>query len=225
MANMNNHPFNIDLVLLPSLISSSSNPLKKIKQSNRYGNLLDLLSTNNKNEQILNSSSFTVSLQSVSNEDFKHLKKLIRSSLWPIDDQIRRQLWINICTITRIIQRNQSSMIVNTHCASKSNQWPKFIDRNNLCFYHLNPSTGHAILQNILSSFALHHPDLTYCPSIQPIAAILLHYHHENEVLYILNRLLNENWLCGGTYLQWEAYAAVLEKLLRIFYVCSLKGK
>lgn len=220
MANMNNHPFNIDLVLLPSLISSSSNPSKKIKQSNRYGNLL---SANNQNEQIFNpnSSSFTVSLQTVSNEDFKQLKIVIRSSFWPIDDPIRRGLWMNICTITR----NQSSMIVNIHCGSKSNQWPKFLDRNNLCFYHLNPSTGHAILQNILSSFALHHPDLTYCPSIQPIAAVLLHYHHENEVLYILNRLLNENWLCGGTYLQWEAYAAVLEKLLRIFYVCLMKGK
>lgn len=220
------HPFNNDLVLFQSLISSTDQR-KKIKSSNRYANLLDLLETNNSNEQIFNSKSlsFTVSLQRISKEDFRKLKILIRSTLWPIDHLIRRYLWMNICTISRITDRNPSSILVNTQCASKSNQWPKFIDRNNLCFYHLNPSTGHAILQNILSSFALHHPDLTYCPSIQPLAALLLHYHHENQVLYILNRLLNENSLCGGTYLQWEAYAAVLEKLLRSFYVGSVNRK
>ena len=222
MANRNtSNPFHTEAILLQSIVQSS-NPLIKIKQSSRDVNLIEFLSRNNTNEQILNShsSSFSVPSNTVSKEDFKRLKNLIRTSFWPIDHPIRRQLWMNISTITRTSNRHQSSMILNTHLSSKSNRWPKFIDMNNLCFYHLNSSTGQKILQNILLSFAIHHPDVTYCPPLEPIAALLLHYHQENEVLYILNRLLKENWLYGGTYLQWEAVGGVLEKLLRRFYVC-----
>jgi hypothetical protein len=103
--------------------------------------------------------------------------------------------------------------------SSQYNQWPKFVDTTNLCFYHLSEPTGHSLLQRILLTFALHHPDVTYCPALEPFSALLLHYHNENEVLYLLNRLLIKNWLCGWTHLQWKADCNVFKKLLRLYYV------
>lgn len=238
MANSNNHPFNIDVISIDSIVQSGnqlSYQQQKIEQNHQYKNIIDLLSLENTNDQIVNSndSSFSVALHSITGDDFNRLKYLIRSILWPIDHSIRRQLWMNISTLTRMNsskKKHHSSQIalttisviidnnLNSH-SFKYNQWPKFVDTNKLCFFYLTESTGYALLQRILLSFAIHHPDVTYCPILQPFSAILLHYHNENEVLYILNRLLVKNWLCGETYLQWTAYCNVFQKLLRHFYV------
>jgi hypothetical protein len=115
-----------------------------------------------------------------------------------------------------IIENNLNSV------SSKYNHWPKFVDTTNLCFYHLNEPTGRPLLQCILLTFALHHPDVTYCPTLEPFSALLLHYHNEHEVLYLLNRFLVKAWLCGVTRLQWEANCNVFKKLLKLYYVCQI---
>jgi len=104
--------------------------------------------------------------------------------------------------------------------SSKLNQWPNFVDQTNLCFYHLTDTTGRLILQRILFTFALHHPDLTYCPALEPFSSLLLHYFDEHEVLYLINRLLIKHWLCGETRLQWEANSNVFKRLLKTYFVC-----
>jgi hypothetical protein len=246
MANGNSHPFNSDVIAVDSIVQTqnqlSHQQQRNIQKHRRHKDLIDLLVRNNTNDQFLNSndSSFTITLHSVSGDDFNHLKYLIRSVIWPINDPIRRQLWMNILTLNKISsskqqrQGNQTSqttlttqsiMIDNNlnSFSSKYNQWPKFVDTNNLCFYHLMEPKGHSLLQRILLTFALHHPDVTYCPTLEPFSALLLHYHNEHEVLYILNHLLIKNWLCGGTYLQWEANCNVFKKLLRLYYVCYIQ--
>jgi len=249
MANGNNHPFNIDVIAVNSILQSENQLLpnqqqREIKKHHQHKDIIDLLIWNNTNDQFLdsNESSFSVELHSVSHDDFNRLKYLIRSLIWPIDHDIRRHLWMNISTLTQISKSKRkdreyqsssaafttlSTMIDNNFNSfpSKYTQWPKFVDTNNLCFYYLTESTGHSLLKHILLSFSVHHPDVTYCPTLEPFSALLLHYHTENEVLYILNRLLTKNWLCGGTYLQWEANCNVFEKLLRIFYVRSTEEK
>ncbi|UJR13338.1 hypothetical protein I4U23_000356 [Adineta vaga] len=238
MANDINHPFYHD-VIVDNLLIEIRKPLTSQQQQNlqkhhHHQDLIDLLSWNDTNSHIFHStdSSLSVTSHSVPNDDFYRLKYLIRSVLWPIDHRIRRQLWMNISTINRVSRSKQrrhvsqtglttSTMIVENNLNSVSfinTQWPKFVDTTNLCFYHLNETRGRSILHRIISTFALQHPDVTYCPTLQPFSALLLHYHNEYEVLYLINRLLVKNWLCGETHLQWEAYCNVFQKLLRLHY-------
>jgi hypothetical protein len=242
MAHGNSHPFNSDVVAVDSIVQSqnqlSRQQERKVQKHHQHKDFLDLLFGNSTNDQLLNSndSSFNVTLHTVSNNDFNRLKYLIRSLIWPIDHPIRRQLWMNILTLNRFNSSKQHnrerqtsqtalttlSVTIDNNLNSfsfKYNQWPKFVDTTNLCFYHLTEPAGHSLLQRILLAFAVRHPDVTYCPALEPFSALLLHYHNENEVLYLLNHLLSKNWLCGGTYLQWEANCNVFKKLLRVYYV------
>ncbi|CAF0897661.1 unnamed protein product [Adineta ricciae] len=238
MANDINQPFYRD-VINNNLLSESLKPLTSQQQQNlqkhhHHQDLIDLLSWNETNSHALRAtdSSFSVTSHSVLNEDFDRLKYLIRLVLWPIDHNIRQNLWMNISTLNRANSAKQhrhrsqtglttSTMVVENQLnplAPVQNQWPKFVDTNNLCFYHLNQTNGHPLLHRIISTFALQHPDVTYCPTLQPLSAILLHYHNEYEVLYLINRLLIKSWLCGETRLQWDAHCNVFKKLLRLHY-------
>ena len=200
--------------------------------SSKHKDLLDLLSSNHTSNHFLNTTdpSINVSSQTITDDDFTRLKSLIRSTIWPIDHSIRRQIWMNVLTFNRVNSSKahfhgpiSTSSITIDHSSyslsSKSNQWPTFVDTSNLCFYHLTEPTGRLLLQRLLFTFALHHPDLTYCPALQPISCLLLHYFNEHQVLYLINRLLAKHWLCGETRLQWEANCQVFKKLLKTYYV------
>jgi len=238
MADGTSHPF-YTIAIADDVIVQAANQLPHEQQDYHHKDLIDLLSWNNTISHSLNStdSSLSVTSHSVSDGDFNRLKNLIRKVKWPIDHCIRRQLWMNILTLNRVSSSKQNrhghqaeeivlsptSMISDNNnlnsLSSKYNSWPNFVDTTNLCFYYLNESTGQLLLQRILSTFALHHPDVTYCPTLEPFSALLLHYHNEYEVLYLINRLLIKKWLCGETRLQWEANCNVFKKLLRVYYV------
>jgi hypothetical protein len=240
MADGNSHPFNTDVIAVETidqLQKSLSHQQQQQPHSSKHKHLLDLLSSNNTSNHFFNSTdpSTNISSETVSDDDFNRLKSLIRSTIWPIDHLIRRHLWMNILTLNRVStsKQNQSH---STHAplstpsvtidyslnslSSKLNQWPNFVDQTNLCFYHLTDTTGRLILQRILFTFALHHPDLTYCPALEPFSSLLLHYFDEHEVLYLINRLLIKHWLCGETRLQWEANSNVFKRLLKTYFVC-----
>jgi hypothetical protein len=241
MADGNSHPFNSDVVTSETISqyqkqSSHQQQSSLPSKNQQYKALVDLLSSNHTSNHFLNSADPSVSISShaVSDDDFNRVKSILRQTVWPIDHFIRRQLWMNILTLNRVNTSKQSlqqttstsattpSLIVDHHLNSlspKLNQWPNFVDVTNLCFYHLNESTGRVALQRILFTFALHHPDLTFCPALQPFSSLLLHYFNENEVLYLINRLLSKHWLFGETRLQWEANWNVFKKLLKIYYV------
>jgi hypothetical protein len=241
MADGNSHPFNTDVIDVDTIEQLQKQLSHQQQQHHQYTskhtNLIDLLSSNNTSNHFLNSTdpSINISSQTVNDDDFNHLKSIIRSTIWPTDHLIRRQLWMNILTLNRVSTSKQhhhtsqvpistSSITIDNSfntISSKLNQWPSFVDTTNLCFYHLSEPTGRFMLQRILFTFAHHHPDLTYCPSLQPFSSLLLHYFKEHEVLYLINRLLNKHWLCGETRLQWEANCNVFKKLLKIYYVCS----
>ena len=246
MADGNSQPFNSDVIagdILAKYQKQSSQSQQQTfsysSKNNQHKNLIDLLSSNNTSNHFLNSTdpSLSISSQTVSDDDFNRLKSLVRTTLWPIDHLIRRRLWMNILTLNRVGTSKQSShhssgvsisapTIANDQYSSssspKSNHWPHFVDTSKLCFFYLNETTGRSSLQRILFTFALNHPDVTYCPALQPIAAILLHYFTEQEVLYLINRLLNKHWLFGETRLQWEANWNVFKNLLRIYYVSQI---
>lgn len=232
MADGNSHPFNSDVIASETFnhihkqssshqiqLNTSKNPQQKL--------LLDLLSANHTSNHFFNSNdpSLNIASPTISDDDFNRLKILIRSTIWPVDHSIRRQLWMNILTFNRnsstVTPVSPTSLTIDHHFNNitvKTSQWPNFVDTTNLCFYHLNDSTGRSSLQRILFAFALHHPDLTYCPALEPFSALLLHYFNENEVLFLINRLLQKHWLCGETRLQWEANSNVFRKLLKTFY-------
>lgn len=240
MANDINQPF-YRYVINDNLLTENLKPLTSQQQQNlqkhhHHQDLIDLLSWNETNSHALRAteSSFSVTSHAVFNEDFDRLKYLIRLVFWPVDHSIRQNLWMNISTLNRVNSAKQRSHISQTGLTTSTmavenqlnpltsvpNQWPKFVDTNNLCFYYLNQTNGHPLLQRIISTFALQHPDATYCPTLQPLSALLLHYHNEHEVLYLINRLLVKSWLCGETRLQWDAHCNVFKKLLRLHYVC-----
>ncbi|CAF0821902.1 unnamed protein product [Adineta steineri] len=234
------HPFYSDAVI-GDILAQTEKPLSQqqqnIQKHYHYKDLVGLLSWNNANSQCFNStdSSLSVTTHAVLEDDFNRLKYLIRSVLWPINHYIRRQMWMNILTLNRVrsskqprhVRQSSQATLTSTiviidndfsSLSSNHNQLPNFVDTTNLCFYHLNEPTGHSLLQRVLFTFALHHPDVTYCPTLQPFSALLLHYHTEYEVLYLINRLLVKNWLCGVTRLQWEAHCNVFMKLVRLYY-------
>jgi hypothetical protein len=242
MADGNSHPFNNDVIAVDTidqLQKQQSHQHQQHQHTSKNKNLIDLLSSNNTSNHFLNSTdpSINISSQTVTDDEFNRLKSIIRSTIWPIDHLIRRQLWMNILTLNRVSTSKQhhhnihhtsqgtiprSSITIDNNfnsLSSKLDQWPNFVDTTNLCFYHLTESSGHLILQRILYTFALHHPDLTYCPSLEPFSSLLLHYFNEHEVLYLINRLLIKHWLCGETRLQWEANCNVFKGLLRIYFV------
>jgi hypothetical protein len=241
MADGNSHPFNNDVIAVETIDQLQKTPSSDQQQHHhpsKHKNLLDLLSSNNTSNHFFNSNdpSTNISSKTVTDDDFNRLKSIIRSTIWPINHLIRRQLWMNILTLNRVSTSKQhqpsthappistSSVTIDyslNSLSSKLNQWPTFVDQTNLCFYHLTDSTGRIILQRILFTFALHHPDLTYCPSLEPFSALLLHYYDEHEVLYLINRLLIKHWLCGETRLQWEANCNVFKKLLKTYFVRS----
>lgn len=240
MADGNSHPFNTDAIAGDTIAQFQKQPSYQQQQNQNNAknkDLIDLLSSNNTSNHFLNSvdPSINISSHAVSDDDFNRLKSIIRSTIWPIDHLIRRQLWMNILTLNRVSttkHRNThhstqtpisaSTLTINSNVhslSSKLNQWPSFVDANNLCFYHLTDTSGCLLLQRILFTFTLNHPDLTYCPALQPLSSLLLHYFNEHEVLYLINRLLMKHWLCGETRLQWEANGIVFQKLLKMFYV------
>ncbi|CAF3776482.1 unnamed protein product [Rotaria sp. Silwood1] len=245
MANDNSHPFNSDVIADTTLVQiqkqlSFEQQQRNIQRHHRPRDFVNLLFLNNRNSNFSSStdSSLSITSHSVTDDDFNRLKYFLRSIVWPIDHHIRRQLWINILTLNRISSSNQNyhagctsqtaltitSMIIDNNLnslSSKHNQWPNFVDTTNLCFYYLTEATGQSLLHRILLTFASHHPDVTYCPTLEPFSALLLHYHNEYEVFYLLNRLLIKNWLCGETHLQWEAYTNVFRKLLKHYYKSS----
>ncbi|CAF1272587.1 unnamed protein product [Rotaria sp. Silwood1] len=201
MANDNSHPFNSDVIADTTLVQiqkqlSFEQQQRNIQRHHRQRDFVNLLFLNNRNSNFSssNDSSLSITSHSVTDDDFNRLKYFLRSIIWPIDHHIRRQLWINILTLNRISSSNQ-----NHHAAS----------------------TGQSLLHRILLTFASHHPDVTYCPTLEPFSALLLHYHNEYEVFYLLNRLLIKNWFCGETHLQWEAYTNVFRKLLKHYYKSS----
>jgi hypothetical protein len=245
MADGNSHPFNNDVIAGETIVqfgkelSHQSQHHQYTSKNHPHKDLIDLLSSNNTSNHFLNATdpSINISSQTFSDDDFNRLKSIIRSTIWPIDHLIRRQLWMNILTLNRVSASKQqphhhtaqssispSSFTIDNHSTSLTSKlihWPNFVDTNNLCYYHLTESAGYVQLQRILFTFALHHPDLTYCPAIEPFSALLLHYFNEHEVSYLINRLLIKHWLCGETRLQWEANCNVFKKLLKNYYVSS----
>ncbi|CAF0775621.1 unnamed protein product [Rotaria sp. Silwood1] len=240
MADGNSHPFNNDVIAddtIAQLRKQLSHQQQQHQHNSKHKDLIDLLSSNHTSNHFLNSidPSINISSQAITDDDFNRLKSIIRSTIWPIDHLIRRQLWMNILTLNRVSTSKQHRITHHTSqtplststitidsslhsLTSKLSQWPNFVDITNLCFYHLTESRGCLLLQHILFTFALHHPDLTYCPALEPLSSLLLHYFNEHEVLYLINRLLIKHWLCGETRLQWEANCNVFKKLLKIYY-------
>ena len=249
MADGNSHPFNNDVIASDTIVQLQkqllSNHQQQHQHTSKHKDLIDLLSSNNTSNHFFNSTdpSINITSQTVSDDDLNRLKSIIRSTIWPIDHYIRRQLWMNILTLNRVSTSKQNQHHIHhpsqgpiptspitidnsfNSLSSKLNHWPSFVDTTNLCFYHLTEPTGRLILHRILFTFALNHPDLTYCPSLEPFSALLLHYFNENEVLYLLNRLLIKHWLCGETRLQWEANSNVFKKLLKTYYVSYIHFK
>ena len=242
MADGNSHPFNENVIATDTIVQLQK-PLphhhyqQQHQTTSKHKDLIDLLSSNNTSNHVLNSKD-NISSHAVFDNDFNRLKSIIRSTIWPIDDHIRRTLWMNILTLNRVRTSKQHRSVHHTLEGSIStvsipidyssnlstltlDQWPNFVDETNLCFYHLIEPTGYLKLQRILFTFSLNHPDLTYCPTLEPISCLLLHYFNEHQVLYLMNRLLLRHWLCAETRLQWEANCNAFQNLLKLYYVKS----
>ena len=247
MADGNGHPFNSDVIADETIVQFHKQLTTQQRQppskNQPHKNLLDLLASNNTSNHFLNAAdpSINISSQAVTDDEFNRLKSLVRSSIWPVDHLIRRQLWMNILTLNRVStsKKQQASHVHHpiqtpipapaimidanrspaSSSSSKLNHWPSFVETSYHCFYHLTEPAGQFVLQRVLFTFALHHPDVTYCPAVEPFSSLLLHYFNEHEVLYLINRLLNKHWLCGETRLQWEANGNVFKQLLSSYYV------
>jgi hypothetical protein len=151
MADGNSHPFNNDVIAGETIAQLQKQLSHQQHQpTSKHKHLIDLLSSNNTSNHFLNSNdpSINITSQTVSDDDLNRLKSIIRSTIWPIDHHIRRQLWMNILTLNRVSTSKQyqqksqgpisTSSITIDHSfnslSSKLNHWPNFADITNLCF-------------------------------------------------------------------------------------------
>ena len=228
MMNANAHPFSREVIFPDQFCSNAA------RKSSHFDNLLGILSSDSAHPHSIDPTDDSDNESNQFSEDDLHrLKPLIRSIVWPVNDPIRRYLWRNLLTLNRMgLPRTSFFARLTSQTAAPSvswiiyyplnnltvrpDHWPSFVDRVHLSFYHLNETTSRVILQRILWTFSFHYPEVTYAPLIQPLAALLLHYHSENQVFFLINHLHKKHCLCGQTRLQWEANVSALWELLRI---------
>ncbi|XP_055304380.1 GTPase-activating protein skywalker isoform X2 [Sitodiplosis mosellana] len=127
----------------------------------------------------------------------REVKLLIRDNAWPINSTIRAQLWPAICSqhqVGKSMLEGYYWDMVNqvfgtTELPDKPIMLPPFVDPTHCLPYYLTRK-GRAVADRVVSVLAYVCPDITYSPTIYPIAAILLHFMSEEECYHCLANLV-----------------------------------
>uniref|UniRef100_T1JNM3 TLDc domain-containing protein n=1 Tax=Strigamia maritima TaxID=126957 RepID=T1JNM3_STRMM len=134
----------------------------------------------------------------------KEAKLFIRENNWPLTHPIRKHLWSELCqmhTKEKVLVDNFYWDTVKQmfDCDPENQHLPAFVDHSHLLNYHLSPN-GIKLCSRILSVVSYSYPAITFCPSIYPLACLLLHYLPEEECYNSLCALLS--WKQGKFVIQ-----------------------
>jgi len=116
------------------------------------------------------------------------LKSCLRNNQWPPNDSIRTRLWQVLSSFHNkdndamyLLYWDTVKQIYGTHdIITKTGPLPTFVEPSFQMSYYLN-ERGIQIARRIVSIISYSCPDITYAPSLFPIACILLHYMTEEE--------------------------------------------
>ncbi|XP_070494948.1 GTPase-activating protein skywalker isoform X3 [Chironomus tepperi] len=127
----------------------------------------------------------------------REVKLIIRENAWPVNATIRSQLWPALCaqhqhsksTLDGYYWDMVNQVFGTTELPEKPIMLPPFVDSSHCLPYHLTKK-GRAVADRVVSVLGFNSPDITYSPSLYPIAAVLLHYMSEEECYHCMTSLV-----------------------------------
>lgn len=133
------------------------------------------------------------------------VKLILRNNSWPVNHQIRRELWPLLC-----LQHNKGGttvmgdgfyqdMVIQVFGTSdlpdKPISLPPFVETSHCQTYYLT-HRGRSVADRVVSVLGYACPDIVYSPTIYPICGLLLHYMSgKSFILYIF--LFESNKFCA----------------------------
>jgi len=126
--------------------------------------------------------------QLVDAKKLNELKNCLRNNQWLPNNNIRARLWQVLSSFHNkdndtmyLLYWDTVKQIYGTHdIITKTGPLPTFVEPSFQMSYYLN-ERGIQIARRIVSIISYSCPDITYAPSLFPIACILLHYMTEEE--------------------------------------------
>ncbi|XP_044742508.1 GTPase-activating protein skywalker isoform X1 [Chrysoperla carnea] len=127
----------------------------------------------------------------------RDVKLILREHAWPLNSNIRAQLWPILCKQHQHGKNMMDSFywdMVNqifgtTDLPDKPIMLPPFVESTHCLTYHLTRK-GRSIADRIVSVLGYACPDITYSPSLYPICAVLLHYLNEEDCYHCMATLV-----------------------------------
>ncbi|CAH1707431.1 unnamed protein product [Chironomus riparius] len=127
----------------------------------------------------------------------REVKLIIRENAWPVNATIRSQLWPALCaqhqhsksTLDGYYWDMVNQVFGTTELPEKPIMLPPFVDSSHCLPYHLTKK-GRAVADRVVSVLGFNSPDITYSPSLYPIASVLLHYMSEEECFHCMTSLV-----------------------------------
>ncbi|GAB1601195.1 GTPase-activating protein skywalker-like [Argonauta hians] len=129
--------------------------------------------------------------QLLNNRDKKPLKLFLRSNHWPLDHPIRKSLWP---LLSSNIHKNHSSIYEEIKQQLFGNETKNHVplsvlsDHRISTPYFLN-NLGMEEVEKILEIISHTNPDISYCPMLQCLIGILLHYMTPSECYNLVTNL------------------------------------
>jgi len=195
------------------------------QRNNCFTGYVDATAVSLKNDILLDSRlplSDELELLVKSPKDKKKVKKLVRTSDWPVNHEIRRSLWVTLCSAIdsfkaasddRGYRETVQEIFGNGDVEIQINQLPSFVDCSNMVQHYLTDGGVKAVYQ-ILSVIAHERPDITYSPLLFTLTAILLHYVDEAACYTCVSSLvISKHGYIAQTMISHKAQSLTLSEL------------
>ncbi|XP_064615353.1 GTPase-activating protein skywalker-like [Liolophura sinensis] len=114
----------------------------------------------------------------IKTNDKKHLKHWLRSNILSVGHPVRSKLWLQTCKLvfswgSSIFQDMVDEIFKGE--VRKELPVPSFVDPAHMPQYFLTPTGVHQV-HTVLIVLENLNPDITFCPSLFPLAALFLHF-------------------------------------------------
>lgn len=128
------------------------------------------------------------------------VKQIIRTSAWPVNSPIRRELWPLLCMQHHNGKSNLmdggfywdmvNQVFGTTELPDKPVSLPPFVEPSHCNSYYMT-RRGRNVTDRVVSVLGFACPDIVFSPTIYPICALLLHYVSEEDCYQCMASLVS----------------------------------